>query len=66
MTFFILFLRWLRLSLRLSTFLMEIKFMVSRKTADLIFRSRGVSVASEGLKFTSISQGFKSVSIRIS
>ena len=66
MTFLILFLRWLRLSLLRSTFLIEIRFIVSKKTAFFIFKSKGVSVAKEGLRLTSINHGLRSVSIRIS
>ena len=42
------------------------RFNKSQIRADLIFISIGASQFREGLRFTSISQGFKSESIRIS
>jgi hypothetical protein len=60
--FFILFMfSFLRSNLR-----RHIIFMVSINKLDLIFKSRGDSVASEGLKLTSISHGFISESSKMS
>jgi len=49
-----------RLSLLRSNFFRQMMFIVSRNSWDLILRSRGDSVAKEGLRLTSMSQGFKS------
>lgn len=64
--FLTLFLILFMFSFRLSKRRKHIKFIVSRKRFDLIFRSRGLSVANDGERLTSINHGFMSLSRRIS
>jgi hypothetical protein len=64
--FFTLFLILLMFSFLRSNLRRHIIFIVSMNKFDLIFRSRGDSVASDGLKLTSISHGFMSESSKIS
>lgn len=66
MMFLNLFFILVMLSRRLSNFLTNAKFIVSMNSCDLIFRSKGDSVARDGLKFTSMSQGLRSWSIKTS
>jgi len=58
--FLTLFFILVMLSLLLSGFLTQIKFIVSTKSYDLIFMSRGDSVAKEGDRFTSMTHGLRS------
>ena len=66
MIFLTRFLILLMLSLRLSYRLMHTRFIVSMNRFDLILRSSGDSVASDGLRLTSISHGLISESRRMS
>lgn len=53
-------------SFLLSNLFKHMRFMVSKNSCDLIFRSKGDSVASDGDRLTSISQGFMSLSSKMS